>query len=338
MILVVGATGLLGSEICRQLVERGHAVRGLRRRTSDPARVDALRRLGVELVEGDLKDEPSIARACQGVDGVITTAATTLNRQPGDSIEAVDQAGQIHLVNAARAAGVRRFVYISVPIMTFERAFPLQDARRAVESHLAQSGLRYTALRLSWFMEVWMAPMTGFDYVNGKARIFGSGEGKISWISVPDVAALSILCLDSAYAENAILDVGGPEGVSFREAAAIFEEESGRTFELDVLSDETLKAQIHATDDPLQQSICNIMLCSGRGHQVDMSGLLSAMPHRMTTVREYARRVVREINEREHVIEKKSLPWKVGEDSSASSSSLQRASSQEDRRTTSDRR
>ncbi|WP_158619230.1 SDR family oxidoreductase [Corallococcus sp. AB011P] len=311
MILVVGATGLLGSDICRQLVEQGHSVRGLVRRTSDPARVELLRRLGVELVEGDLKDEASIVHACQGVDSVITTAATTLNRQPGDAIETVDKQGQMHLVDAARAAGVKRFVYISVPVLSFEGAFPLLEARRAVEAHLAQSGMRYTALRLSWFMEVWMAPLTGFDYVQGKARIFGSGEGGISWISVPDVATLAIRCLDNAHAENALLDVGGPEAVSYRDAVAIFEEESGRKFELELVSEAALREQLYATDDPLQQSICNLMLCSGQGHSVNMTNLLRAMPLEMTTVRQYARRVLRELNAHVAPAEKKQLPWQI---------------------------
>lgn len=311
MILVVGATGLLGSEICRRLIERGHRVRGLVRRSSDAARVKSLEGLGVELSEGDLKDPDSLARACQGAGSVITTAATTLNRQPGDSIESVDRAGQIALIDAAKAARVERFVYISMPRLKVERTLPLQDAKRAVERHLQESGMRYTALLLSWFMEVWMAPFTGFDYVNGRAKIFGSGEGKISWISVGDVAELAILCLSSDHAKDALLDVGGPEGVSYRDAVRIFEEESGRKFELDVVPEEALRAQLHATEDPLQQSISNLMLNAGWGHHVDMTDLQRAMPLRLTTVREYARRALAELKERGGQIEKKSVPWEA---------------------------
>ena len=56
MILVVGATGLLGSEICQKLAGRGEKVRGLIRLTSSSEKVESLRRLGVELCVGDLKD------------------------------------------------------------------------------------------------------------------------------------------------------------------------------------------------------------------------------------------------------------------------------------------
>jgi uncharacterized protein YbjT (DUF2867 family) len=189
---------------------------------------------------------------------------------------------------------VKRYVYLSVPIMRSIGAFPLHESRRAVEAHLEASGMRYTALRLSWFMEVWMSPAVGFDYPNGRARIFGSGEAKISWISVSDVAEIAIRSLASAEAENARLDVGGPEGVSFREAVQIFEEESGRKLELEVLPEQALEAQLAAAEDPLQRSVLNLMLNAAHGHHVDMSGLLRAMPMRMTTVREYARRALAE--------------------------------------------
>src|SRR5947208_2630500 len=101
MILVVGATGFLGSEICRRLIERGEAVRGLVRETSDSATVAHLRTLGVETVVGDLRDRDSLDAACRGVDTVVSTATTTRSRQPGDSIEATDEAGQLDLVDAA---------------------------------------------------------------------------------------------------------------------------------------------------------------------------------------------------------------------------------------------
>src|ERR1041384_6533905 len=94
MILVVGATGFLGSEICRRLIERGEKVRGLVRETSDPATVDRLRTLGVETVVGDLRDRPSLDAAVRDARVVVSTATTTRSRQPGDSIEGTDEAGQ----------------------------------------------------------------------------------------------------------------------------------------------------------------------------------------------------------------------------------------------------
>lgn len=59
-ILVVGATGLLGSDICKLLIEQGRSVRALVRATSDPAKVENLRTLGVEILQGDVRDLASL--------------------------------------------------------------------------------------------------------------------------------------------------------------------------------------------------------------------------------------------------------------------------------------
>jgi uncharacterized protein YbjT (DUF2867 family) len=85
MYLVVGATGPvgLGGEICRLLREAGKPVRALVRPTSDPERVAYLRNIGVEFVEGDLKDRISLDAACQGIYTVISSATTTVSRQIG---------------------------------------------------------------------------------------------------------------------------------------------------------------------------------------------------------------------------------------------------------------
>src|SRR3954453_1498942 len=111
MVLVVGATGLVGFEICQRLAKRGERVRALVREASSKTRVQTLRACGAELVNGDLKDPQSLAAACDGVGSVISTASSMLTRQTGDSIETVDAAGQLNLVQAAQDAGVGRFVF-----------------------------------------------------------------------------------------------------------------------------------------------------------------------------------------------------------------------------------
>src|SRR5687768_15904350 len=115
MNLVVGSTGLLGTEICRLLAAEGKPVRALVRQTSDPTKVAQLESLRVEIVQGDLKDRSSLVAACRNVNAVISTASSTLSRTAGDSIQTVDLEGQINLIDAAKAAGVRRFILISFP-------------------------------------------------------------------------------------------------------------------------------------------------------------------------------------------------------------------------------
>src|SRR5438552_18086288 len=157
MDLIVGATGLLGSEICRRLCASGKTVRALVRPTADPTKLETLKSLGATLFQGDLKDRSSLEVACWGVTALISTASSTLSRQAGDSIQSVDLEGQIQLIDAARAAGIGHFVFISFPNVA-NLDFPLQTAKRTVERYLRESGLTYTVLRPTFFMEVWLSP------------------------------------------------------------------------------------------------------------------------------------------------------------------------------------
>lgn len=290
MLLVAGSTGFLGREICRRLAADGHAVRGLVRATSDPEVVSLLREWKVEPAQGDLADRASLEVACRGVDAVISTASATRSRQPGEDIESTDRQGQLNLVAAAREAGVARFVYVS-----FSGGIgaddPLTQAKRSVEQRVRESGMAYTILRPSYFMEAWLSPALGFDYVDGGVTVYGSGENGISWISLADVAAFAVLCLDSPAARNATIELGGPEALSTRDVIRIFEEEGGRPFEIREVPEEALRAEA-ASGDPMQQVFATLMLGCAQGDAIPMTSTLEKFPLRLRTVREYAREVL----------------------------------------------
>ncbi len=290
MLLVAGSTGFLGREICRRLAADGRAVRGLVRATSDPEVVSLLREWQVEPVQGDLADRAALDAACRGAEAVISTASATRSRQPGEDIESTDLRGQQNLVAAARDAGVSRFVYVS-----FSGGIgaddPLTHAKRSVEQHLRESGMAYTILRPSYFMEAWLSPALGFDYVDGSVTVYGSGENGISWISLADVAAFAVLCLDSPAARNATIELGGPEALSTRDVIRIFEEEGGRPFEIREVPEEALRAEA-ASADPMQQVFAALMLGCAQGDAIPMTSTLEKFPLRLRTVREYAREVL----------------------------------------------
>ena len=286
MNLVVGATGLLGSEICRLLAAEGKPVRALVRPTSDQNRVAQLESLNVEIARGDLKDRSSLAAACQGANAVISTASSTLSRQEGDSIQTVDLEGQLNLIDAAKAANVSRFVLISFPPVDVE--FPLQTAKRSVEEHLKTSGLTFTILQPTFFMEVWLSPHLGFDAVNGKARVYGSGANKMSWISFKDVAKFAVASLDNAQARNAVIKLGGPEALSPLEVVRIFEELQGRQFDVEHVPEEALRQQRETASDPLQQSFAGLMLYYSRGDVIDMRDTLDKFSVQLSSVRDFA--------------------------------------------------
>jgi uncharacterized protein YbjT (DUF2867 family) len=287
MNLVVGATGLLGSEICSQLAAEGRPVRALVRATSDPAKVEALRGYGAEIVEGNVCDPASLEAACQGVHTVIATvSAMPFCYEPGENdVRTVDTEGVINLVDAAQAAGVEHFVYTS---FTPDNDFPLRNAKRAVEQHLKDSGLTYTVLRPSYFMEVWLSPAVGFDYTNARARIYGSGEKPLSLISFPDVAQFAVASLANPAARNATLELGGPEALSQLQVVKIFEESSGQRFEVEHVPEEALADQQKASTDLMEQSFAGLMQWYARGDAVDMEDTLKVFPIQLTSVRDYA--------------------------------------------------
>ena len=292
MLLVVGATGTLGGEICRLLAAEGVAVRALVRPSADPARVEALRALGAELATGDLRDRASLDRACAGATAVISTAASTSARLPDDDVVRTDRDGAMQLVDAARAARVRRLVYVSFT-GNMEIPSPFRDAKRDVERYVQASGVPYTILRPSVFMESWISPAAGFDWAAGQARLLGDGDRPVSWISVHDVARFAVDCVGDPAARDRVIELGGPEALTATEVVHTFEIVAGRPFAVTHVPEDALAGQWRAAEHPLEKSFAALMLGVARGDAIDMRGTLAVFPRRMTRVRDYAERVLR---------------------------------------------
>jgi len=292
MTLVVGATGLLGTEICRRLASAGKPFRAMVRSTSDRARKETLRRLGGKLVEGDLKDRASLGRACAGAAAVITTPSAILSQQQGDTFDSVDLRGQMQLIDAAGAAKVGHFVFVSVSGNLLKHGDNPLSAKQAVEKHLRQSGLTYTILRPTRFMEIWLSPHLGFDFANANATIYGSGENKINYISLHNVADFVVEAVSNPAAQNAVLELGGPHAFSQFEVVRIFEEVSGRTFEKQFVSEETLKARKTAATNSVERTFADLTLAAARADTIDMCETFKKFSVRSRSVREYAKTVM----------------------------------------------
>jgi uncharacterized protein YbjT (DUF2867 family) len=285
MILVLGATGHLGVEVCEHLSKRGKAVRALARQTSNPEILDRLRGLGAELVFGDLQDRASLDAACAGADAVISSASSISSRV-GSYIATVDLEGQRNLVNAAKDAGVGRFVFVTLS-GNMTTGSPLNNAKRTIEGEVRASGLPYTIVRSSFFMEYWLSPLIGFDYPNRKALIFGAGDNPITWITIGDVAQALALAADSDPARDQVIEIGGPEALSPNEALHIFERVIGAPFEAQYVSEPALQAQIAGTDDAHTQSVTALSLDFAHGDVVDTANMTARLPFERTTVQQY---------------------------------------------------
>ena len=289
MILVVGATGMLGSEICRLLAQKGQPFRALVRSSSDPAKVENLKALGAELATGDVREPATLQSACQGVQTVICTLSSMpFSYQPGtNDIQKVDQEGAQALVDAAKGAGVEHFIYTSFS-KNINLDFPLQNAKRAVEKHLKDSGIGYTILRPGYFMEVWLVPAVGFDAAGKKAQVYGTGDQTISWICVKDVARFAVEAVTNPAARNAVLELGGPAPLSPHQVIDLFEKELKATFTVSHVPVSALEEQAAGAEDAMQKSFIGLMTCYAAGDPIDMKEPLKAFPLKLTSVAEFA--------------------------------------------------
>jgi uncharacterized protein YbjT (DUF2867 family) len=284
MILVAGATGVLGSEIVRRLLAKGEKVRAIVRSTSNPDSVAALSKSGVQTVVADVKDPSSLDAACKGVQAVISGVTAVTTAKEGDSFAATDGRGNKNLIDAARRAGAEKFVFVSFDAAYFPAA-PLADAKQDAEQHLKESGLNYTILHPSFFCESWLGPMLFADPVAGTARIYGEGNRKISYIAVGDVAELAVQSLTNPAANDAVIPFSGPEEITQREAVELFEKTTGKKFDVTVLSEESLEAQWLAAKDPFEKSFAALFLGLARGFDSGTNPPFDKFPMKMTSAR-----------------------------------------------------
>lgn len=294
MILVVGATGILGTEVCRQLRAKGKFVRALVRHGSQ--KESALREMGVTIVSGDLASRVAIEEACDGASTIISTATAMSSKEKGNSLRAVDRDGQLLLVEVARMKGVRHFIHVSLSPNLGGNA-PLIRYKREVAERVKGSGMQWTILQPSVFMEIWLSKILGWDFEKAQAMIFGSGAAPISYISLVDVARYSVLAVDDSRMINKEVPLGGPADLSPNEVVGIFESVSGREYKSKkaprlVLA--ALSPVVSLLDDRKGSGMALGAECA-KGDRIT-STLQEKLGLQLTTVREYAQRMVAELH------------------------------------------
>lgn len=220
MILVVGATGHLGGAVTWMLLTQSRPVRILAREQSD---YQPLEDAGARVVLGDLKQRDSLDAACQGANTLITTANSTA-RGGEDTVQTVDLEGNRNLIDAAKAAGIGHFIFVSALGADPNSANPFLQAKGKTEDYLRATGIPYTIIAPNGYMEVMVGAVVGMPAMMGRpVTIVGGGRRKHSFISAGDVAAFILAAIGNAAAINQKLLLGGPEPLSFRDAVAIYE-------------------------------------------------------------------------------------------------------------------
>jgi uncharacterized protein YbjT (DUF2867 family) len=221
MILLAGGTGHLGGTLTEILAAGTDRIRIL---TRDPSRARVPAR--VELVRGDVRVASSLEPALVDVETVIS--AVTGFGPRGSGPRQVDLVGNQNLIAAAAAAGVEHFILISIHGASPDHPMELYRAKFMAEERLRSSGLDWTIIRPTVFMELWAGIVGDSLIKSGSATVFGRGENPINFISVRDVARFVEMAVADRRLRGTTLEIGGPENLTLNTVVEVLAASNGR--------------------------------------------------------------------------------------------------------------
>jgi uncharacterized protein YbjT (DUF2867 family) len=224
MILIAGGTGTLGTEVVRLLTARGLKVRIL---TRDPARAERQRGKLVEIVSGDVQDARAVERATAGAQTVISAIQGFGGAAPAGP-QAVDRRGNTNLIRAAKEGETDHFILVSIQGAAPDHPMELFRMKYLAEQELKASGLTWTIIRPTAYMETWGTLIGEPLLETGRTRIFGRGNNPINFVSAHDVARYVELAVVDLTMRGEVVEVGGPENLSMEQVAQTFEAVTGK--------------------------------------------------------------------------------------------------------------
>lgn len=222
MILIAGGTGTLGNRIVRLLKARGLEMRLLTRNPAGHLEDDL-----VEVVAGDVRDPLTVGRATSGAQTVVS-AIQGFSGSGDCSPRTVDQQGNSNLIQAARAGGAEHFILVSVHGAAPDHPMELFRMKYLAERELLESGLSWTIIRPTAYMETWATLLGKPLLETGRTRIFGRGNNPVNFVSAHDVARFVELAVADPSLRGELVEVGGPENLSMNQFAQTFEAVAGK--------------------------------------------------------------------------------------------------------------
>jgi uncharacterized protein YbjT (DUF2867 family) len=241
MILITGGTGLSGGAIVEAVARTGKAFSVMVR---DPARGAVAGRLGARIVQGDFSDMGSLERCLAGVERVL------LNSGPTEDLVEL----QTNLIRAAKRARVGQVVKLSaVGADSGEMAGRVRflAQHRAVEAELVESGLAWTMLRPTFFMQNLLGS-AGTIKSDG-AIYMPAGEARAPYVDIADIGAVAAAVLTGAGHAGRAYELTGPEALSFHEMAREIGGAIGKDVKYVPVSEEAARAGLLASGIPAWQ-------------------------------------------------------------------------------------
>jgi len=211
-ILLLGSTGFVGRGVAHKILDVGHQLRVLVR---DPMKAAAFKVRGAQVVVGDALDPNTVVQASQGVEHIIDLIAVRRNRP--QSYLAVNVDGPRIVGEAAMAAGVRSVVFVSAIGARLDPHYKYYTSRWMGEQELAKTGVAGTILRFSFVLAEEGGILSDFEraIVGPFAIIPGSGQAKLQPILREDAARCIVEAIAKPELLGHILELGGPEVVSY---------------------------------------------------------------------------------------------------------------------------
>ncbi|MGD0198727.1 MAG: NAD(P)H-binding protein [Solirubrobacteraceae bacterium] len=227
MILLTGASGLVGTPLLERLTDEGTAVRCLVR---DPRRLGPLR-VRVQIALGDLADPPSFRNAMRGVDTVIHLAAA-IRDQPQGSIEELAAIATWRMVDAARRAGAGRFIFFSALGASTQSRSRFLRAKALAEAAVSEAPLRAITFAPSIIYapgDPFLALLTRLAAVPGLTPVMGSAQATFQPIWVADVVECVLAALrDETTSGSVRYELAGPQTLTYQQIVELVLASQGR--------------------------------------------------------------------------------------------------------------
>lgn len=290
MIAIVGGTGQMGRDLATRLVDRGLPVRIL---TREPTRIPGALLDRVEAVRADVREPATLAAAIAGADTLVS-AITGFGGPGAAGARAVDGDGNVSLVDAAEAVGVRHLVLLSVRRAGPNSPVSLFREKYRAEQRLRRARLTGTIIRPTAYMETWINVVGRPLVLTGRTRVFGRGRNPINFVSASDVAAITELAIADRSLHGTELAATGPENLTMNELVDTIRRVTGVTGRVDHASPRMMRilaSTLRFVKPILADQIRAGLLMDTEDMRVDPGERLARFPTvPMTTLEEAVRR------------------------------------------------
>jgi len=221
-LLIIGGTGTLGRQVVLQALTKGYQVRCLVRNFR---KASFLKEWGAELVYGDLSKPETIPPCLKGITAIID--ASTSRADELESLKKVDWEGKLYLIEAAKAAHIKRFIFFSAQNVEQFPNIPLMKVKNGLEIKLKESGISYTIFRLTGFyqglIEEYAIPILE------NLPIWVTNENTyVSYMDTQDIAKFCLRALQIPRTENQTFFLSGSRGWVSSEIINLCEQLAGQ--------------------------------------------------------------------------------------------------------------